>query len=82
MGIPKKQALELATMTFLGTAELVQHQMLHEKKHVAEIRDSVCTPAGTTITGLMTMEDGRVRSVMGRAVESATMKARELGKGK
>eukprot|EP01135_Chromosphaera_perkinsii_P003533 Nk52_evm6s247 gene=Nk52_evmTU6s247 len=78
MGIPKKTAMDLACMTFLGTAELVQTQL--KEKHIAEVRDNVCTPGGTTITGLMVMEDNKVRSVMGRAVEAATMKAQALGK--
>jgi len=37
------------------------------------------TPAGCTIAGLLMLEDGRIRSVLARAVEEATRVAAQLG---
>ncbi len=37
------------------------------------------TPAGSTIAGLLIMEDGRIRSVIARAVEEAAKTAAKLG---
>ena len=49
-------------------------------KHPAQLRSEVCTPGGTTIYGLHTMEQGGVRASTMSAVESATERARELGR--
>lgn len=48
-------------------------------KHPAQLRSEVCTPGGTTIFGLHTLEQGGVRAATMSAVESATERARELG---
>uniref|UniRef100_A0A3B5L2Y5 Pyrroline-5-carboxylate reductase 3 n=1 Tax=Xiphophorus couchianus TaxID=32473 RepID=A0A3B5L2Y5_9TELE len=49
-------------------------------KHPAQLRAEVCTPGGTTIYGLHTLEQGGVRASVMSAVESATQRARDLGK--
>lgn len=49
-------------------------------KHPAQLRSEVCTPGGTTIYGLHSLEQGGVRASTMSAVESATERARELGR--
>lgn len=49
-------------------------------KHPAQLRSDVCTPGGTTIYGLHALEQGGVRAATMSAVESATDRARELGR--
>ena len=75
-GLPRNVAIELAAQMTLGAAEMV----LATGRHPASLKDDVTTPAGTTIAGLLTMEDGRIRSILARAVETAAKKAAELGK--
>lgn len=75
-GLPRNVAIELAAQTTLGAAEMV----LSTGRHPASLKDDVTTPAGTTIAGLLAMEDGRIRSILARAVETASKKAAELGK--
>jgi pyrroline-5-carboxylate reductase len=75
-GLPRNVALELAAQTTLGAAEMV----LATGRHPASLKDDVTTPAGTTIAGLLAMEDGRIRSILARAVETAAKKSAELGK--
>jgi len=48
-------------------------------RHPAALRDDVTTPAGCTIGGLLMLEDGRIRSVLARAVEEAARIAAHLG---
>jgi pyrroline-5-carboxylate reductase len=48
-------------------------------RHPAALRDDVTTPAGCTIGGLLMLEDGRIRSVLARAVEEAARIAANLG---
>lgn len=47
-GIGKKQAVEIAAQTVLGSAKMV----LETKKHPCELIDNVCSPGGTTITAM------------------------------
>jgi pyrroline-5-carboxylate reductase len=75
VGLPRQLALTLAAQTTLGAARMV----LDTGRHPASLRDDVTTPAGCTIAGLLMLEDGRVRSVLARAVEEATKIAAQLG---
>jgi len=51
-------------------------------RHPAALRDDVTTPAGCTIGGLLMLEDGKIRSVLARAIEEATRIASKLGPAK
>lgn len=75
MGLPRSTAMELAAHVLRGTARMV----LETGAHPAVLRDSVCTPAGCTIAGLLVMEDGKIRSVLARAIEETTKVARSKG---
>jgi len=75
VGLPRQLALTLAAQTSLGAARMV----LETGRHPAALRDDVTTPAGCTIAGLLMLEDGRIRSVLARAVEEATKIAAQLG---
>lgn len=68
VGLPRQLALTLVAQTVLGAARMVQHS----GRHPAALRDDVTTPAGCTIGGLLMLEDGKIRSVLARAVEEAT----------
>jgi pyrroline-5-carboxylate reductase len=74
VGLPRQLALKLVAQTVLGSAKMVQTT----GRHPAELRDDVTTPAGCTIGGLMMLEDGKIRSVLARAVEEATRIAAQL----
>ncbi len=76
MGLPRGVALEIAAQVFLGAAQMV----LETGHHPAALKDQVTTPAGSTIAGLLTMEDGRIRSVLARAIQEATKVAAGLGR--
>jgi len=49
-------------------------------KHLAELRDMVTSPGGTTAEGLLKLEDGGLRAVLTQAVVAAYEKAQSLGK--
>ncbi|WVQ73778.1 pyrroline-5-carboxylate reductase [Cryptococcus sp. DSM 104548] len=78
MGLPRSEALELAAQTLQGTGRMV----LVTGQHPAQLKDSVTTPGGCTIAGLLTLEDGRLRSTMARAIQVATNHAAGLGQDK
>ncbi|HEX2658577.1 MAG TPA: pyrroline-5-carboxylate reductase [Polyangia bacterium] len=75
MGLRRDAAMEIAAQMFQGAARMV----LQTGQHPAALKDQVTTPAGCTIAGLLTMEDGRIRSVIARAVEEAAVVAGKLG---
>ena len=77
VGLSRDLALQLVTQTALGAARMVQSG----DRHPAALRDDVTTPAGCTIGGLLMMEDGKIRSVLARAIEEATRIAAGLGPG-
>ena len=75
VGLPRDLALTLVAQTALGAARMVQTS----GRHPAALRDDVTTPAGCTIGGLLMLEDGKIRSVLARAIEEATRIAATLG---
>lgn len=76
MGLPRAEAQMMSAQVMAGTAGLVA-----AGEHPAILRDKVSTPGGCTIGGLLTLEEGRVRGSVARAVREATVVASQLGKG-
>ncbi len=74
-GLPRQLAIEMAAQMVFGAAAMV----LESGRHPAALKDDVTTPAGCTIAGILALEDGRIRSVLSRAVEVASVRAGELG---
>lgn len=74
VGLPRQLALNLVSQTMLGSARMVQVT----GRHPAALRDDVTTPAGCTIAGLLMLEDGKIRSVLARAIEEAAKTAAHL----
>ena len=73
-GLPRKQAVELASQMVLGTAKMI----LDEDIHPGTLKDAVCSPGGTTIQGVLALEDGAFRSAVAGAVISAYEKTISL----
>jgi pyrroline-5-carboxylate reductase len=73
-GLPRGVATELAAQMTLGASQMV----LTTGRHPAALKDEVTTPAGCTIAGLLALEDGRVRSVLARAIQTTAQVASGL----
>lgn len=63
-GVPRDKAYTFAAQTLLGSAKL----MLETGKNPAVLKDSVCSPGGTTIQGVRKLEEGGLRSALIEAV--------------
>lgn len=74
MGLPRHLATELAAQTVEGAGAMV----LATGSHPALLKDNVTTPAGTTIDGLLQLEEGGLRVTLIKSVMQATQRAREL----
>lgn len=57
-GMPRPQAYKFAAQAVLGSAKMV----LETGKHPGELKDMVCSPAGTTIESVRTLEELGFRS--------------------
>lgn len=75
VGLDRKTAVELATGVVEGAARLVQEQTY---VHTADLKDSVASPAGTTIAALVALEEHGFRHALIRAVEAAARRSEEL----
>ena len=74
VGLPRDLATEPAAQTMLGAARMV----LETREHPARLKDAVTTPAGCTIDGTMTLEEGGLRVTLLKAIVEATRRAGEL----
>jgi pyrroline-5-carboxylate reductase len=77
MGLDRATAMTLATQTVLGAAQLLSETGMHP----GALKDMVSSPGGTTIAGISALEEGGIRTTFIRAVERATLRSRELGRG-
>ncbi len=75
-GLPRDKAMEYAARTVLGAAVTA----LESGRHPGELKDAVCSPGGSTIEGVLTLEEGGMRGVVADAVIAAYEKTKKLGK--
>jgi len=74
VGLPRDIATELAAQTVVGAGSMV----LETGEHPAKLKDTVTTPAGCTIDGILELEEGGLRVTLIKAVVKATHRAKEL----
>lgn len=74
-GLPRDKALDYAVSTLEGAAALLKAS----GKHPAELKDAVCSPAGSTIEGVKALEEGSFRASCINAVKASFERTKELG---
>jgi pyrroline-5-carboxylate reductase len=77
VGLSRRNAQRLAAQTVMGSAKM----LLETDEHPGRLKDMVTSPGGTAIAGLHTLEEGGLRTTLINAVETATKRAKELGRG-
>ena len=75
-GLPRDRALLYAEQTLLGASKLA----LTSGAHPGELKDAVCSPAGSTIEGVRKLENGAMRSSVIEAVSASYERTKALGK--
>jgi len=73
-GMPRPQAYTFAAQAVLGSAKMV----LETGKHPAELKDMVCSPAGTTIEAVRVLEETGFRGSVMAAMKACTDKAKSV----
>ncbi|EGV60881.1 delta 1-pyrroline-5-carboxylate reductase [Yamadazyma tenuis] len=76
MGIPYDTARQCAAKVMEGTGKMVDQT----GDHPAVLKSKVCTPGGTTIGGLLKLEDAGVRGAIARAIEEAANISKSFSK--
>jgi pyrroline-5-carboxylate reductase len=78
MGFSRRVATQLVFQTMRGSIEYAAYS----GKHVAELRNQVTSPGGTTAEALYHMEKGGLRTVLSRGIFAAYQRSIALGRGK
>ncbi|HHT65792.1 MAG TPA: pyrroline-5-carboxylate reductase [Clostridiales bacterium] len=78
MGLSREQSYKMAAQSLLGAAKMV----LQTGKHPGELKDMVCSPGGTTINAVASLEQGKFRSTIIEAVRACAKKSMDMEKGR
>ena len=73
-GMPRNYAYKFAAKAVMGSAKMV----LETGKHPGELKDMVCSPAGTTIEAVKVLEETGFRGSIMQAMEVCAEKSRNL----
>ncbi|WP_342714900.1 pyrroline-5-carboxylate reductase [Bacillus paramycoides] len=73
-GMPRNQAYKFAAQAVLGSAKMV----LETGIHPGELKDMVCSPGGTTIEAVATLEEKGLRTAIISAMKRCTQKSMEM----
>lgn len=75
-GLPRETALKMAAQTVVGAGQLV----LESQQHPGVLKDQVCSPGGSTIAGVASLEAHAFRGTVMDAVHQSYKRTQELGK--
>jgi pyrroline-5-carboxylate reductase len=75
LGFSRRVAEELVLRTVEGSAAFARQS----DRHLAELRNMVTSPGGTSAAAIYELEKGTLRTVLSRAVYAAYRRTRELG---
>ncbi len=73
-GLPRSQAVKLAVQTVMGSAKMVKDT----GSHPGALKDAVCSPGGTTIEAVKSLERDGFRGAVINAVEKCAQKSHIL----
>lgn len=73
-GMPRAQAYTFAAQSVLGSAKMV----LETGEHPGQLKDMVTSPGGTTIDGVLALEENNFRAAVADAVITAAEKSKEM----
>jgi pyrroline-5-carboxylate reductase len=75
LGFSRREARPMIIQTVLGSAKYARQS----NRHLAELRNKVTSPGGTSAEAIYQMEKGGLRTVLSKAVWAAYQKSRLLG---
>ncbi|MBF4675588.1 pyrroline-5-carboxylate reductase, partial [Clostridioides difficile] len=75
-GMPRQQAYKFASQAVMGSAKMV----LETGKHPGELKDMVCSPAGTTIEAVKVLEEEGFRAAVIKSIVACIDKSKDMSK--
>lgn len=75
-GLSREIALKMAAQTVVGAGQMV----LESQQHPGVLKDQVCSPGGSTIAGVASLEEHAFRGTVMDAVNQAYKRTQELDK--
>ena len=73
-GLAREDAIRMGAQTAVAMGKLIL-----EGKHPIMLRDSICSPAGSTIAGVQMLEEGKFSSLVMNVVKATSAKGRSVG---
>ena len=73
-GMPREDAYELIAQTMIGVGKMV----LETKMHPGQLKDMVCSPGGTTIEGVLALEENGFRGAIAKATDKCYEKSEKM----
>ena len=73
-GLSRKTSYKMAAQAVMGSAKL----LLEHDEHPGVLKDKICSPGGTTIEAVNTLEKGGFRTTVIEAVKACTQKSRDI----
>jgi pyrroline-5-carboxylate reductase len=73
-GLPRDKAYKIAAQAVLGAAKMV----LDTGKHPAELKDMVCSPGGTTIEAVASLEEDGFQAAVIKAMKRCADKSKKM----
>lgn len=77
LGMPRQMAIECAAQAVMGSAKMV----LETKLHPAVLKDQVCSPGGTTIEAVQSLEESGLRGAVMKAMTACAEKSKQMTQG-
>lgn len=74
-GLPKELATKIATEAVLGSAEMLKQ---HPEETPWDLIDKVCSPGGTTVAGLVSLENDAFTGTVIKALDATIARDQEL----
>ena len=73
-GLPRAAAYKLIGQTLIGAGKM----FLESGKHPGELKDNVCSPGGTTIVGVKSLEENGFRGAIIKAAAETIQKSKDM----